>query len=104
MDERAIATILTGDLGKPDQMMKVGELPRGIGALVAPLQVNQMSQPVPTNDGMMLFMVCQRKDPPKREPPTKEQVQSQLWSERLDLQQQRYLRDLRSAAFIDVRV
>ena len=72
--------------------------------LVASLQVNQMSQPVPTNDGMMLFMVCARKDPPKRAPPTREQVGNQLYIDRLDMQQQRYLSDLRSSGFVDIRV
>jgi peptidyl-prolyl cis-trans isomerase SurA len=95
---------LGGDLGKPGQMVKVESLPRGIGAVVASLQVNQMSQPMPTNDGMMLFMVCARKDPPKRAAPTKEQIGNQLYLERLDMQQQRYLSDLRSSGFVDVRV
>ena len=72
--------------------------------VVSPLSVNQISQPVPTPDGIQMFMVCQRQDPPQRQPPTKEQVTNQLWSERMDLQQQRYLRDLRAAAFIDLRV
>jgi len=85
-------------------MVKVSSLPRGIAAAVGTLAVNQISQPVPTNDGMMLFMVCARKDPPKREPPTKEQVGTQIFLDRLDMQQQRYLSDLRSSGFVDVRV
>ena len=51
-----------------------------------------------------MFMVCGRKDPPKRAPPTKEQVANQIFLERLDMQQQRYLSDLRSSAFVDLRV
>lgn len=95
---------LSGDLGKPGDMMKVSTLPRGLGAAVATLQINQISQPIPTEQGIMMFMVCSRKDPPKREPPSKEQVANQIFLERLDMQQQRYLSDLRSAAFVDVRV
>jgi peptidyl-prolyl cis-trans isomerase SurA len=104
VDEKGKRDGLGGDLGKPGQMTKLSELPQGIATAVASLQVNQISQPVPTNDGMMLFMVCARKDPPKREPPTKEQVGSQMYLERLDMQQQRYLSDLRSSGFVDVRV
>jgi peptidyl-prolyl cis-trans isomerase SurA len=104
VDEKGRRDGLGGDLGKPGQMTKLTDLPQGIAAAVASLQVNQMSQPVPTNDGMMLFMVCARKDPPKREPPTREQIGSQLYLERLDMQQQRYLSDLRSSGFVDVRV
>ncbi|HTJ64781.1 MAG TPA: peptidylprolyl isomerase [Alphaproteobacteria bacterium] len=95
---------LGGDVGPPGQMTKVAALPRGIAAVVANLQVNQMSQPVPTNDGMMLFMVCARKDPPARKPPTRDQVANQLYLQRLDMQQQRYLSDLRASGFVDVRV
>jgi peptidyl-prolyl cis-trans isomerase SurA len=104
IDEKGKRDGLAGDLGPAGKMTKVAELPRGIGAAVAGLQVNQMSAPVPTNDGIMMFMVCARKDPPKREPPTKEQVGSQLYLDRLDQQQQRYLSDLRSSGFVDVRV
>jgi peptidyl-prolyl cis-trans isomerase SurA len=104
VDEKGRRDGLGGDLEPAGQMVKVGTLPRGIAAVVASLQVNQMSQPVPTNDGMMMFMVCARKDPPKRPPPTKEQVGNQLYIDRLDMQQQRYLSDLRSSGFVDIRV
>jgi peptidyl-prolyl cis-trans isomerase SurA len=104
VDEKGRRDGLGGDLQKPGEMVKVGTLPRGIAQVVASLQVNQMSQPVPTNDGMMLFMVCARKDPPKRAPPTREQVGNQLYIDRLDMQQQRYLSDLRSSGFVDIRV
>ena len=104
VDEKGRRDGLGGDLEPGGQLVKVGTLPRGIAAVVGNLQVNQMSQPVPTNDGMMLFMVCARKDPPKRAPPSKEQVGNQLYIDRLDMQQQRYLSDLRSSGFVDVRV
>lgn len=104
VDERGKKDGLSGDLGKPGDMVKVANLPRGLGAMVASLQINEMSPPVPTEQGIMMFMVCARKDPPKRQPPTKEQVANQIFMERLDMQQQRYLSDLRSAAFVDVRV
>jgi peptidyl-prolyl cis-trans isomerase SurA len=104
VDEKGRRDGLGGDLEPAGQMVKIGTLPRGIAQVVASLQVNQMSQPVPTNDGMMMFMVCARKDPPKRQPPTKEQVGNQLYIDRLDMQQQRYLSDLRSSGFVDIRV
>lgn len=104
VDEKGKRDGLAGDLGPAGQMSKIATLPRGIAALVAPLQVNQMSQPIPTNDGIMMFMVCARKDPPKRKPPTREQIGNQLYLERLDMQQQRYLSDLRTSGFVDVRV
>jgi peptidyl-prolyl cis-trans isomerase SurA len=104
VDEKGRRDGLAGDIGPAGQMTKIGQLQRGIGTIVASLQVNQMSQPIPTNDGIMMFMVCARKDPPRRQAPTREQVANQLYMERLDMQQQRYLSDLRSSGFVDVRV
>jgi peptidyl-prolyl cis-trans isomerase SurA len=104
VDEKGKRDGLAGDLGAPGQMMKVSLLQRGVAQAVGSLAINQMSAPIPTNDGIMMFMVCARKDPPRRQPPTREQVASQLYLERLDMQQQRYLSDLRSSGFVDVRV
>ncbi len=104
LDEKGRRDGLAGDIGKPGEMTKVAQLARPIAGLVAGLQINQLSQPLPTNDGIMMFMVCARKDPPKRAPPTRDQVANQLYMERLDMQQQRYLSDLRSSGFVDVRV
>ncbi|HLG87671.1 MAG TPA: peptidylprolyl isomerase [Alphaproteobacteria bacterium] len=104
VDEYGRKNGLAGDLEKAGEMVKVADLPRGLAQIVAPLQIDQLSQPVPTETGIMMFMVCARKDPPKRAPPTKEQVANQIFLERLDMQQQRYLSDLRSAAFVDLRV
>jgi peptidyl-prolyl cis-trans isomerase SurA len=104
VDERAKHDPLSGNLGPAGQLIKVSELPRQIAAVVAPLQVNQMSQPFVSPQGIVMLMVCERQDPPRRDPPTKEQVGNQVGLERMDLQQQRYLRDLRSAAFVDIRV
>jgi peptidyl-prolyl cis-trans isomerase SurA len=104
VDEKGRHDGLAGDLGPPGQMIKVSSLQRPIALAVGSLAVNQMSAPLPTNDGIMMFMVCARKDPPRRQPPTREQVASQLYLERLDMQQQRYLSDLRSSGFVDVRV
>ncbi len=104
VDEKGRRDGLAGDVGPAGKMEKVGALQPGIASIVAPLQVNQLSQPIPTNEGIMLFMVCARKDPPRRQPPTRDQVANQLYMERLDMEQQRYLSDLRSSGFVDVRV
>jgi hypothetical protein len=60
VDDKGKCDGLSGDPGPPGQMTKISALPRGIASLVADLQVDQMSRPVPTNDGIMLFMVCAR--------------------------------------------
>jgi peptidyl-prolyl cis-trans isomerase SurA len=104
VDERAKRDPLSGNLGTPGQLFKIADLPRQIAVAVAPLHVNELSQPVVSPQGIAMLMVCQRQDPPRREPPSKDQVANQIGMERMDLQQQRYLRDLRSAAFVDIRV
>src|SRR5581483_3350362 len=61
VDEHGRKNGLAGDLQKPGEMVKVADLPRGLAQIVAPLQNDQMSQPVPTETGIMMFMVCGRK-------------------------------------------
>jgi preprotein translocase subunit SecD len=45
-------------------MIKVSALPPAIAILVKGLAVDQLSQPLPVNDGIMMFMVCARRDTP----------------------------------------
>ena len=51
----------------------------------------------------MVLMVCSRTEP-KSTIPEHNQIADQIESKRLDLMAQRYLRDLRRAAHIDIRV
>jgi peptidyl-prolyl cis-trans isomerase SurA len=54
---------------------------------------------IPT--GVVALMVCERAAGGL---PSREEIRRRLRAERFDIQQRRYIRDLRSAAFIEVRM
>jgi peptidyl-prolyl cis-trans isomerase SurA len=80
---------------------RLGELPPQLRELLADLPVGEPSEPVRMADGIAVFMVCDRQE---ASPTDRAQISSTLGQERMDMLQRRYLRDLRSAAFIDIRL
>lgn len=84
-------------------LTKLGDIPEQIAGLVAGLGVGNATQPLVTDRGTMLLMVCDRVVPEGSLPPP-DQVRSALFQERMDLQQRRYLRDLRRQATIETRL
>ncbi len=83
--------------------IRVGDLAEPLQATVMRLDTNQISAPLRTEQGIVLFMVCER-DAEVAPLPPREQVQQRLELEKLDLLARRYLRDLRRAAIVDVRI
>jgi peptidyl-prolyl cis-trans isomerase SurA len=90
---------LTGEV----RDVKVGSLPAQVQSLLAGLKVAEASKPVNFGDVIGVVMVCDRQAPPS---PilTREQVAESLQRQRLETLAQRYLRDLRRAAYVDMRV
>jgi len=70
---------------------------------VLALGIGQPSQPILQKNGVGVIMVCS-KSQPKVVAPTRDQVAESLMRDRVDIMAQRYLRDLRREAFVDVRV
>jgi peptidyl-prolyl cis-trans isomerase SurA len=83
--------------------VKVGSLPPQVQTLLAGLKVAEASKPVNFGDVIGIVMVCDRQAPPSPVL-TREQVTETLSRQRLDTLAQRYLRDLRRAAYVDMRV
>lgn len=71
--------------------------------LIAPLAINEPSEPVFIGNGVAVFIVCDRRAPGDVEM-AQQEISEQIMQERAGLLQRRYLRDLRTAAFIDVRI
>lgn len=70
------------------------------------LKLLQLSQPLEDQNGVRVVMVCGRTEAaPKTEAglPSAEQIKTQLERQRLELLAQRHLRDLKRAAFIEVK-
>lgn len=92
---------LSGDLG----WIHLNELPDDLRKIIGGLAEGKVSEPLRRADGITLFMVCGRKEEnAKSIIPTRGEVAQALLRQRLELQADRYLRDLRSNATVDTRI
>ena len=82
--------------------VKVGSLAPPLRPSALALQVGKASEPIQAKDGMVVMMVCQRTGDTGL--PNPDEVRETLGRQRLESLANRYLRDLRRAAFLDVRV
>lgn len=89
----------SGDLG----WVKIGELPADLRQTVHKLKVAEASPPVPLRGGIGVLMVCDRQASPSALP-SREEVTNNLTEGKFETLAQRYLRDLRRQAFIDIRI
>jgi peptidyl-prolyl cis-trans isomerase SurA len=90
---------VSGSLGE----VEVSQLPPDIQKVIQPLQVGQKSAPFRSGNAVVVLMVCDRQgeDDSLRQ---REMIRRTLGEERLAAAAQRYLRDLRRAAFVDIRL
>ncbi len=82
---------------------ELAALPAWLAATVQSLQVGQASDPVSIEGGAAMVVLCGRTQPTTGLP-TRDQVLSQIGTERLELQARRLMRDLRREATIDIRI
>jgi len=82
--------------------VRIGDLAAPLQPPLMGLQPNQISTPLRAPGGVMLLMVCDRVAQ-SAELPNRNQIKERLFREKLDLLARRYLRDLRRAAFLDIR-
>ena len=87
------------DLGK----VRLAELSAEIQRSVADLEVGKSSRPIIVPGGIVLMVVCGR-TLPEAATPSAETIAERIRLQRLNLSAQRYLRDLRGAAIVDVRL
>ena len=91
--------------GAPQDLgtVKLAELSAEIQRSVADLEVGKSSRPIIVPGGIVLMVVCGR-TLPKADTPSAETIAEQIRLQRINMSAQRYLRDLRSAAVVDVRL
>lgn len=95
--------------GRPDATIaradgvRLGDLPEAVRRAIEPLQPGQTSLPIERNGALIVIGVCDRQEAAANLP-GREAIGQRLMAERLDLRAQRELRDLRQAAFVDVRL
>lgn len=109
----------TGDLGRTPLSALAPDIRKAVGDL----KTGELSQPVRTDKGIAVLMVCGREEhaaapmaadapvpgaappiPRKDDQGSREEVANKIGMQRLDQMQDRYLRDLRATAFIEKRI
>ena len=83
--------------------VRIGDLPEVLQPIATGLDLNRPSEPLKVETGIGVFMVCQR-DLPQSGLPSRQEIAGSIQNDRLDILARGYLRDLRRAAVIDVRV
>jgi peptidyl-prolyl cis-trans isomerase SurA len=86
----------------PGEIRLEGVNPPAFRQMLASLKVGHTSQPIVSNDGIAVIIVCSR-DQKNLAAITKEQVRDQMVNERVELMSRQLLRDLRRQATIDLR-
>ena len=86
------------DLGK----LKMRDLPPQIQQQLASVNKDQFSKPIVSPSVVMLLMVCERVEP-ETQLPEREQIANNLVRQRLTMLAQRYMRDLRRSAVVELR-
>jgi peptidyl-prolyl cis-trans isomerase SurA len=83
--------------------LRIAQIAPAMRSIVAGLEVGQPSQPIVQRNGVGVIMVCDKAEP-NSTLPSRDEVAEQLARQRAENLARRYLRDLRRAAFVDVRV
>lgn len=79
----------------------LSELPPAVKVIAENLQVGDISTPFASNEGIRLYMLCDRKDSDGRL--DRDRVQALIYQQKMELEAQKYLRDLRRQVYTDVR-
>jgi peptidyl-prolyl cis-trans isomerase SurA len=83
--------------------LRISQIAPAMRNIVAGLEVGQPSQPIVQKNGVGVIMLCDKAEP-NSTLPSRDEVAEQLARQRAENLARRYLRDLRRAAFVDVRV
>jgi peptidyl-prolyl cis-trans isomerase SurA len=83
--------------------LRLDQIAPSMRSTVLSLGIGQASPPIIQKNGIGVIMICS-KTQPKTGVPSREEVGESLMRERVDIMAQRYLRDLRRVAYVDVRV
>ncbi|MBL8834988.1 MAG: peptidylprolyl isomerase [Alphaproteobacteria bacterium] len=101
-DLRQVASELRVPPPSEPQRGRIGALPPQFRQIINELRVGEPSRAIQLPQGMIILMVCERAE--EGNMPNRDQIVETLVRQRVDTQARRLLRDLRRAAFIDIRV
>jgi peptidyl-prolyl cis-trans isomerase SurA len=81
----------------------VGDLSPQQRSIVSHLEVGDVSEPLFGPDAVRLVVLCEKVEPSEGTLPNAEAIRQQLFAEKLELEAQKHLRNLRREAFIDIK-
>ena len=93
--------VLSGDLGK----VRLSDLPQRLRQIVSRQPIGKATAPIQVDAGYVILMVCEREEPQRADPDkiNRDEIAESLTIQRLENVARRVIRDLRRAAFIDIR-
>ncbi|WP_162914876.1 peptidylprolyl isomerase [Desertibaculum subflavum] len=80
---------------------KVGDMPPRVRPIAADLEIGKLSPPVPSESGLSMYMVCERKETSQE--PDRDRMRERLASARIEQGARRLLRDLRRDSVVEFR-
>ena len=83
--------------------IRLGELPPDFARILVDLPPGEVSDPLQGPAGVHLIVVCDRRGA-VRSAPQRDEIAERLETEQIDRLARRYLRDLRTQAFVDIRL
>jgi len=78
------------------------QLPQGVQTIVNGLKPGEISTPFESSEGLRLYMLCERKETLATDEEI-ENLKNQIFQQKIELEAQKYLRNLRRDTFIEVR-
>ena len=81
--------------------VRLAEVQQELRAVLSRLAVGRFSEPIPVEQGAMLLMICAREE--GKAGPNREQVSEDLVRQRMGMLANRYMRDLRRNAVVELR-
>jgi peptidyl-prolyl cis-trans isomerase SurA len=104
-DEKGIANI--GNLDDFDievnfREQALSELPPAIKIIAENLKIGDISTPFASYEGIRLYMLCGKKETDAK-PVKRDEVHQMLMQQKMELEAQKYIRNLRREVFIDIR-
>lgn len=101
--EKRSKKVPAADWNHPGKVMP-SELPSDVAALVASLKAGETAVPQDPEGASRMLIMCGRVDPANNGLPSRDDVRRKLEDERIGIMAARYLRDLKRAAFVEIRV
>lgn len=83
--------------------VRLGAMSPAQRSVVSHLEVGEVSEPLMGAEALRLIMLCEKTEPSAGNLPDAETIRQQLFADKIELEAQKHLRNLRRDAFIDIK-